>query len=637
MEDAQTDVGCSSAGLHEVAELAREQRVEDSAYGRPAEGTAGTAGTAGSAARSGSTCSRAGGAAEGSTTGIAAGTDKLRRTTQWAEMSYSGNFLVVTTAVSPYADPSAFVEEGVPQDAEFMTNYPHLEVLARPNPRRFVDFAPVKAGAKLNTRASMRVTTPNRHCEIMRDVERSLRRLHCEQDAHQQKLAGGLHMQEVNVLRVNAADDTDSLSKSKYLELSSDVGPTTTADRSNLWLHVTHRDEGPSGSFQTPAQHFAFDLADARCHNRGGNDKASGVPWAASDPDLSRELKGPSAERGFPAHSRLFLDHIESNSDAVAEHQIIEHADALAPLTPSQVEVQKQLKERLAGSTSPSTGGPNMKLWDVKVELLPLDSSGPHSEFASEPYFVGVLIYSYSSPHYLLELDYGAFYITPPGSRDDAIWNIAGSVDGEPSDLCNQQVRQIAATTAAMVIPSDVVSLACADNHVQVTIVALDGKLCPFRQTGIHSHITMDRTEKASRVAAGALLRVVRDVWHEKRPRFQYGFVLAKPPTHHSTPNEELLRYRGLYDLDDLPAELQAKALAGQAIPNGYCHLNSMACAVAYLLNLPLKTLGQTGPCRPRKVVIFDIDVHLGDGTESTFFSNPDVPLSCNNYSSKKR
>ena len=161
-------------------------------------------------------------------------------------------------------------------------------------------------------------------------------------------------------------------------------------------------------------------------------------------------------------------------------------------------------------------------------------------------------------------------------------------------------------------------------------VVALDGKLCPFRQTGIHSYITMDRTEKAARVAAGALLRVVRDIWHDKRPRFQYGFVLAKPPTHHCTPNEALMRYRGRYDLDDLPAELQAKARAGQAIPNGYCHLNSMACAVAYLFNLPPKALGQTGPYRPRKVVIFDIDVHLGDGTESTFYSNPDVPLSFN-------
>ena len=107
----------------------------------------------------------------------------------------------------------------------------------------------------------------------------------------------------------------------------------------------------------------------------------------ATDPDLSRELQGPSAERCYPAHSRLFLDHIESNSDVVAEHQILEQVDALAPLTPSKVEVCKQLKERLGGSTSRSTTGPNMKLWDVKVELLPLDSSVTHSDCASKPYF----------------------------------------------------------------------------------------------------------------------------------------------------------------------------------------------------------------------------------------------------------
>eukprot|EP01052_Picozoa_sp_SAG31_P025817 SAG31_NODE_2289_length_6000_cov_3.020336_4_plen_201_part_00 len=160
---------------------------------------------------------------------------------------------------------------------------------------------------------------------------------------------------------------------------------------------------------------------------------------------------------------------------------------------------------------------------------------------------------------------------------------------------------------------------------VQVTMIPLNDSLCPFQQTGINSFITMDRTEKASRVAAGALLRITRDIWHDKRPRFQYGFVLAKPPSHHSTPNEDLLRYRGLYDLDDLPADLRAAAEAGQAIPNGYCHLNSTACAVAYLLNLPMKDSNPSGPHRPRKVVIFDIDVHLGDGTESVFWSNPDV------------
>ena len=124
----------------------------------------------------------------------------------------------------------------------------------------------------------------------------------------------------------------------------------------------------------------------------------------------------------------------------VAEHQILKQEHDLGPLSPSKVEVCKQLKERLGGNTSRSTAGPNMKLWDVKVELLPVNSSVTHADDASKPYFIGVLIYSYSSPHYLLELDYGAFYIMPSGSSDDTVWTITGSVDGELSDLCNRQV-----------------------------------------------------------------------------------------------------------------------------------------------------------------------------------------------------
>ena len=379
-----------------------------------------------------------------------AGEDRAA-TQQAAAVSYSGNILVVTTAMSPYADPSAFVEEGVPQDAELMTNYAYLEVLARPNPRRFVDFKPLKAGAKLKDRPPMRVTTPNRHTEIMLEVERSLRRLHA--DAKPKKLSGGLRMQEISVVRINAtvgadcSDANGSPSSSKYVELPSEMCPAATEDGLNLWLHVTHRDEATSAGFQTPAAKFAFDLADARCHSRAGEDdrsKALGVPWVASDPELSRELQGPSAERRFPAHSRLFLDHIETNSDLVAEQQIMKQADALEPLTPSQVDVRKLLKERWAGRSCPCTSGPNTKLWEVKVELLPLGSAETQSTCLAKPYFVGVLIYSYTSPNYLLELDYGAFSITPSGSCDDILWKITGSVDGHgASELRNRQVRSI--------------------------------------------------------------------------------------------------------------------------------------------------------------------------------------------------
>lgn len=386
-----------------------------------------------------------------------------------ATQRYSGNFLVVTTAVSPYADPAVFVEEGVPQDAELMTNYAYLEVLARPNPRRFVDFAPLNPGAKLKDRPLMRVTTPNRHTEIMLEVERSLRRLHT--GAQQKKLHGGLHMQEISVVRMNATAGADrggdadrSPSSSKYVELPSGGYPAATEDCcSNVWLHVTHRDEAPSAGFETPAAKFAFDLADARCYSRAGEDDRqeppgafASVPWVASDPELSRELQGPSAERRFPAHSRLFLDHIESNSDLVAEQRIAEQAGALEPLTQLQADARKRLKERWAGRSCPCTSGPNTKLWDVKVELLPCgQSSETQAGCLAKPYFVGVLIYSYAPPNYLLELDCGAFAIAPSGSCDGVLWSITGSVDGreasdldrdlsiEASDLRDRQVRSI--------------------------------------------------------------------------------------------------------------------------------------------------------------------------------------------------
>eukprot|EP01052_Picozoa_sp_SAG31_P025816 SAG31_NODE_2289_length_6000_cov_3.020336_3_plen_384_part_00 len=364
-----------------------------------------------------------------------------------ALLPYSGNFVVVTTAASAYADPSVFVEEDVPQDAEFLTNYPHLEVLTRPNPRRFVDFIPSKPGARGRRRTLMRVATPNRHTEVMLEVERALRRLHGEQDAHPQKLRGGLNMQEITVVRTRVGVGADSSdvdrwpSGSKYSELSSDTLSNGTGGRANMWLHVTHRDASPSCGFETPAHRFAFDLMDARCR-AADNDacKMLGVPWVASDPDLSKELRGPSAERRFPAHSRLFLEHIENNSDILAEQKIMNQAAALKPLAVWQAEARRRLKERLSVRNSSCGTTPNVKLWDVKVEVLDVDSSLMHADSSSKPYFVGVLVHCYCPPQYLLELDHGPFCIAPSGSRDDVVWNVTGSFNGEMSSMLGCQV-----------------------------------------------------------------------------------------------------------------------------------------------------------------------------------------------------
>ena len=271
---------------------------------------------------------------------------------------YSGNFMVVTTAVSPYADPSTFVEEGVShRNPECLTNYPHLEVLARANPRRFVTYKTAdpkvaaaaaaaaaatcskqpgrrhtKGKGQANTAVDprteyvMQVTTPNRHSEIMLGVESALRML-CDERA-----GGRLHMREVNVLKLAAAgagtrSATRSPSGSVYTEtplhrpcVDAARFDDAAATRNNVWVHVTHldatsmsapaADAGGGGGdwhhhlrpFRTPAQTFGFDLADVRYHRAGGcsasiGDEGEeilgpGVPWVASDEELSRTIPG---------------------------------------------------------------------------------------------------------------------------------------------------------------------------------------------------------------------------------------------------------------------------------------------------------------------------------------------------------
>ena len=201
---------------------------------------------------------------------------------------YSGNFIAVTAATSPYADPSNFVEEGVPKNAEFLTNYPYLEVLARPSPRRCVVYKPnpkpnaqptlaadkqavrkqqgrkrgqtgkkPRKATNLKVDYFMQVTTPNSHTETMLGIERALRRLYDEQDENPDRLAGGLHAQQVHVLKVSGAavDDGRARPSSTYTEkVMPPRGRADTRGRKNLWIHVTHLEDVPSDKshFQTP-------------------------------------------------------------------------------------------------------------------------------------------------------------------------------------------------------------------------------------------------------------------------------------------------------------------------------------------------------------------------------------------------
>ncbi len=63
------------------------------------------------------------------------------------------------------------------------------------------------------------------------------------------------------------------------------------------------------------------------------------------------------------------------------------------------------------------------------------------------------------------------------------------------------------------------------------------------------------------------------------------GFALVRPPGHHAYPSKA----------------------------TGFCLFNNIAIAVQYLIN------------QGKRVLILDIDGHLGDGTRSIFYDNPDV------------
>ena len=110
-------------------------------------------------------------------------------------------------------------------------------------------------------------------------------------------------------------------------------------------------------------------------------------------------------------------------------------------------------------------------------------------------------------------------------------------------------------------------------------------------------------TEQSALAGARALNSCLLDVY---KGAYRSAFVLSKPPSHHAVCNRALL-------------------LAGRACPTmepdgknpfGFCHLNSIAAAVANLL---------AQDDGPSKVTILDFDVHHGNGNEDTFWNDPRV------------
>merc|ERR1719162_70596 len=102
-------------------------------------------------------------------------------------------------------------------------------------------------------------------------------------------------------------------------------------------------------------------------------------------------------------------------------------------------------------------------------------------------------------------------------------------------------------------------------------------------------------TEVASRTGVASLIDCAKDVF---AGNYVHGFVLARPPSHHAVGNEDLIRHA-----------------AKKNLPFGFCHLNSIASAVA--------NLRKDHPSL--RTCIFDFDVHPGNGNEDTFWNDPSV------------
>lgn len=102
-------------------------------------------------------------------------------------------------------------------------------------------------------------------------------------------------------------------------------------------------------------------------------------------------------------------------------------------------------------------------------------------------------------------------------------------------------------------------------------------------------------TELAARTGVASLIDCAQDIF---AGRYANGFVLARPPSHHAVGNAEL-----------------ARNSSQKNMPLGFCHLNSIASAVA--------NLRASSP--NLRVCIFDFDVHPGNGNEDTFWDDPSV------------
>ncbi|MBI4403350.1 MAG: histone deacetylase [Deltaproteobacteria bacterium] len=97
------------------------------------------------------------------------------------------------------------------------------------------------------------------------------------------------------------------------------------------------------------------------------------------------------------------------------------------------------------------------------------------------------------------------------------------------------------------------------------------------------TYISPDSIQTA-RLAAGSCIEAARSIW---TGLYKRGFCLIRPPGHHATPNE----------------------------PMGFCLFNNSALAATALLEEKPNA----------RLAIVDFDLHHGNGTQESFYANPNV------------
>jgi acetoin utilization deacetylase AcuC-like enzyme len=131
--------------------------------------------------------------------------------------------------------------------------------------------------------------------------------------------------------------------------------------------------------------------------------------------------------------------------------------------------------------------------------------------------------------------------------------------------------------------PSDIPDQVMLAVHSEQYLNALE-EVC---KKGMHydaDTYTRPESWQLAHKTAGGAISVASEVWNGNAKR---GFALTRPPGHHATPNRAM----------------------------GFCLLNNVALAAQYLI-----TIGDA-----KNLMIIDLDLHHGNGTQEIFYTRKDV------------